>query len=118
MQQLSYSELETTLTKYYYTKTHRGVGSGNYKDAAFANKLNRIPASLTVISKCHKSPKQLQRMRKRRADMNIKGLVHELFHNKVIKEASQQREMRWKITAISKCSMLISVQHLSTATEK
>ena len=91
MQQLSYSELETTLTKYYYTKTHRGVGSGNYKDAAFANKLNRIPASLTVISKCHKSPKQLQRMRKRRADMNIKGLVHELFHNKVIKEASSAK---------------------------
>lgn len=87
MQQLSYTELDTTLSKYYYTKSHRGVGSGNYKDAAFANKLNRIPSSLSVISKSHKSPKQLQRMRKRRADMNIKGLVHEMFHHKVVKEA-------------------------------
>lgn len=87
MQQLSYTELDTTLSKYYYTKSHRGVGSGNYKDASFANKLNRIPSSRTVISKSHKSPKQLQRMRKRRAEMHIKGLVHEMFHNKVVKEA-------------------------------
>lgn len=87
MQQLSYTELDTTLSKYYYTKSHRGVGSGNYKDASFANKLNRIPSSRTVISKSHKSLRQLQRMRKRRSEMHIKGLVHEMFHNKVVKEA-------------------------------
>lgn len=86
VQQLSYTELDSALSKYFYTKSHRGVGSGNYKDASFANKLNRIPSSRTVIQKSHKSPRQLHRLAKRRAEMHIKGLVHEMFHNKVVQE--------------------------------
>lgn len=87
VQLLANPELDTTLNKYYYTKSHRGVGSGNYKDASYANKLNRIPAARSEIKYSHKNTRQLQRMRKTRGDMYIKGLVHEVFHNKVVKEA-------------------------------
>lgn len=71
--------------KYYYYKSYRGPGSGNYKDAVLVNKINNIrkftkstnPTSNAVT---HLSANRVSKgCKKRRGDKQIKGLVHEFF---------------------------------------
>lgn len=64
--------------KYFYTKTYRGPGSGNYKDASLVNRINKIPqgTKLNEFKRKHKTvnPKAL------RTNNHVKGLVHEHFN--------------------------------------
>ncbi|KAI3402318.2 hypothetical protein KGF56_004888 [Candida oxycetoniae] len=62
-------------SKYYYTKCYRGPGSGNYKDAALMNKINKIHLTNSK-KKCHKKTVS----GKERFKANLKGLIHERFN--------------------------------------
>ncbi|EGV65798.1 hypothetical protein PSN45_003403 [Yamadazyma tenuis] len=65
-------------TKYFYTKTYRGPGSGNYKDASLVNRINKIPVHqdfYKVSSKRH-----LKDSNKKRYKLHLKGLTHEKFN--------------------------------------
>lgn len=81
------------LSKYFYTKTFRGPGSGNYKDGALMNRINRIPLTNDIVTKRHKVSKDIKLTRKNRASQNMKGLTHE-FYNKYMVDhlLKQQRE--------------------------
>ena len=65
--------------KYYYTKSYRGPGSGNYKDAALMNKINKI--HLTESKKKHFKRNVL---RDKKYTQNLKGLVHEKFNKEYV----------------------------------
>ncbi|ODV81185.1 uncharacterized protein CANTADRAFT_25409 [Suhomyces tanzawaensis NRRL Y-17324] len=71
-------------TKYYYTKSYRGPGSGNYKDASVMNRINRIQTTTDPIRNSHKVSKQLFKPPKVRYNQNLKGLVHDKFSKKVV----------------------------------
>ncbi|RCK63264.1 hypothetical protein Cantr_10269 [Candida viswanathii] len=61
-------------SKYYYTKTYRGPGSGNYKDGALMNKINKLHFS------SHGRPSHKKKIStNNRANKSLKGLVHEKF---------------------------------------
>ncbi|KAL6450090.1 hypothetical protein SBY92_002032 [Candida maltosa Xu316] len=61
-------------SKYYYTKTYRGPGSGNYKDGALMNKINKIHFS-SHGKPCHKK----RILNNNRYNKSLKGLTHERF---------------------------------------
>ncbi|EGW33929.1 uncharacterized protein SPAPADRAFT_49025 [Spathaspora passalidarum NRRL Y-27907] len=67
--------------KYYYTKSYRGPGSGNYKDAALMNKINKIKLTNDPIKKIHK--KKISTI-KSRYNHSLKGLLHEKFNNQLV----------------------------------
>lgn len=81
IQQLSTSDNDShNNAKYLYTKNYRGPGSGNYKDAALMNRINKVPTTLKV-GNLHKSLEQLEKVGSTpRAAENLKGLVHDEFH--------------------------------------
>ncbi|MCP8718527.1 MAG: hypothetical protein M5F18_04415 [Asgard group archaeon] len=61
-------------SKYYYTKTYRGPGSGNYKDGALMNKINKLHFS------SHGKPSHKKRISNNdRYNKSLKGLVFEKF---------------------------------------
>ncbi|CAK9437449.1 uncharacterized protein LODBEIA_P18270 [Lodderomyces beijingensis] len=62
-------------SKYYYTKSYRGPGSGNYKDAALMNKINKIHTTGSK-KKSHKA--KLSSQGRYKAD--LKGLIHPSFN--------------------------------------
>lgn len=69
-------------SKYYYTKSYRGPGSGNYKDAALVNRINRIHTVSSVSQipgGCHKSVLHTKRPLRKRHNSSIKGLIHDYF---------------------------------------
>ncbi|RLV89293.1 hypothetical protein JA1_005222 [Spathaspora sp. JA1] len=67
--------------KYYYTKSYRGPGSGNYKDAALMNKINKIKLTNDPVKKVHK--KKISNI-KSRYNQSLKGLLHERFNNQLV----------------------------------
>lgn len=72
------------LSRYFYTKSFRGPGSGNYKDAALTNRINRIPLTNDIVKNRHKVTKDLKKMNKNRANQNLKGLTHEFFNKYMV----------------------------------
>lgn len=78
------NDQEAYQSKYYYFKSYRGPGSGNYKDAALVNRINRIKKftpdtepqnNNTTHLPLHKVTKPCHN----RANRAIKGLTHEYF---------------------------------------
>lgn len=63
-------------SKYFYTKTYRGPGSGNYKDAALVNRVNKIPLAKSNLTKLHA---KLDYTSKNRHQLHLKGLLPESF---------------------------------------
>lgn len=69
-------------SKYYYFKSYRGPGSGNYKDAALVNRINKIHVvsnSSKIKGGNHKPISKTQKSIKKRYNNNLKGLIHEFF---------------------------------------
>lgn len=85
LQQLLYSsDQDAYHSKYYYFKSYRGPGSGNYKDAALVNRINRIrrftPDSAPKTNNVtHVSANKVTKPLKDRSSRPIKGLVHQFF---------------------------------------
>lgn len=78
LQKLIYNnENDHRNTKYYYVKSYRGPGSGNYKDAALMNKVNKIPLTTQPIYRVHKSAKEVSRYDHKRQLRSLKGLLCE-----------------------------------------
>ncbi|KAG7664524.1 uncharacterized protein J8A68_001950 [[Candida] subhashii] len=76
-------------SKYYYTKTYRGPGSGNYKDAALMNKINRIPVTTDPIRKVHKN--KIQPVS--RVNRSLKGLLYDKFNKDLVENVlAKQRK--------------------------
>ncbi|CAK7909512.1 hypothetical protein CAAN1_13S00540 [[Candida] anglica] len=75
----------SSLSKYYYTMSYRGPGSGNYKDAALINKINKIPVTSNTrrIYKCpHKSLRQVRAKGRDKAvkySSAVKGFIPDAF---------------------------------------
>jgi hypothetical protein len=81
------------LSKYFYTRAYRGPGSGNYKDAALMNRINRIPLTDEIVVKHHKITKEVKRLAKDRYNQNLKGFVHEKFNKYMVDHLlKRQRE--------------------------
>ncbi|KAI5957101.1 hypothetical protein KGF54_000029 [Candida jiufengensis] len=62
-------------SKYYYTKGYRGPGSGNYKDGALMNKINKIH---TTQDKRRFHKRKISS--KDRYNKSLKGLLHDKFN--------------------------------------
>lgn len=75
-------------TKYFYTKSYRGPGSGNYKDGALMNKINKIHLS------SNKKPRHKRKVsNNNRYNKSLKGLVHEKFDKEFVEYLlSEQRK--------------------------
>lgn len=82
-------------SKYYYFKSYRGPGSGNYKDAALVNRINKIHLvshPLQVKGGNHKTLKKVRAKFSGRPNQSIKGLLHDFFDkNNVDIVLDQQR---------------------------
>lgn len=84
LQLLLRNDQEQLHSKYYYFKTYRGPGSGNYKDAALVNRINKIrkftrestPSSNAVT---HLPPHKIRKALLKRYDRAIKGLIHDFY---------------------------------------
>lgn len=78
------NDQEAYHSKYYYFKSYRGPGSGNYKDAAMVNRINRIrqftpqsaPKSNAVT---HIPAHRIMKPPSKRFNRVIKGLTHEFY---------------------------------------
>ena len=85
LQQLLFSnDQDAYHSKYYYFKSYRGPGSGNYKDAALVNRINRIrrftPETTPKSNKVtHVPANKVTKPLRNRADRPIKGLMHKFF---------------------------------------
>lgn len=75
-------------SKYYYTKTYRGPGSGNYKDAALMNKINKLHFS------SHGRPSHKKKISNNdRYNKSLKGLVYEKFDKNFVENLfAEQRK--------------------------
>ncbi|GEQ71381.1 hypothetical protein JCM33374_g5064 [Metschnikowia sp. JCM 33374] len=98
-QLLSNTDQEAYHFKYYYFKSYRGPGSGNYKDAALVNKINKIkrftPATApTSNSNTHIAASKVTKPPHKRGDIAIKGLVHEYFSHENV-EIVIERQRRF-----------------------
>lgn len=81
--------------KYYYTKSYRGPGSGNYKDAALISKMNKIPmaSNSKSIKTPHKVTKDISKLNNKRYNANVKGLMHDRFNKPLVESIlNKQRE--------------------------
>lgn len=82
--------------KYYYTRSYRGPGSGNYKDAALISKMNKIPmaAHSRSIKTPHKVVKDIAIPHNKRYNASVKGLMHDRFNKPLVESIlSKQREL-------------------------
>lgn len=80
------NDQEAYHSKYYYFKSYRGPGSGNYKDAALVNRINKIrvftPESTPKTNAItHLPASKVIKPSKKRFDRPIKGLVHDFYSN-------------------------------------
>lgn len=79
--------------KYYYIKTYRGPGSGNYKDAAVMNRINRIQTTPHVSKTPHKVAKLVHKSAGKKYNQSLKGLVHNRFNQTLVDSfLSKQRK--------------------------
>ncbi|KAI5962590.1 uncharacterized protein KGF55_003666 [Candida pseudojiufengensis] len=75
-------------SKYYYTKGYRGPGSGNYKDGALMNKINKIHTTQDK-RKFHKR----KISNKDRYNKSLKGLLHDTFNENFVESLlAEQRK--------------------------
>ncbi|CAI5756083.1 unnamed protein product [Candida verbasci] len=75
-------------SKYYYTKSYRGPGSGNYKDGAMMNKINKIHLTNDKKLKHKKNLSNSERYNK-----SLKGLVHDKFNKNFVENLlNEQRK--------------------------
>ncbi|KAI5969910.1 hypothetical protein CANMA_001052 [Candida margitis] len=75
-------------SKYFYTKSYRGPGSGNYKDGALMKKISKIPMT-NDRRKFHKT--KLSNWEKQ--NKSLKGLAHERFNKEAVEGLlSEQRK--------------------------
>lgn len=74
--------------RYFYSKTYRGPGSGNYKDASLVNRINKIPMSATnSVTKKH-----IKDSYKSRLGLHLKGLIPNKFNKAYVDDVlSKQR---------------------------
>ncbi|OBA22044.1 hypothetical protein METBIDRAFT_10942 [Metschnikowia bicuspidata var. bicuspidata NRRL YB-4993] len=96
---LSNTDQEAYHFKYYYFKSYRGPGSGNYKDAALVNRINKIrrfPPDAAPVSNAstHISAGRVTKPRRRRGDLPIKGLTHDYFSHENV-EIVVERQRRF-----------------------
>lgn len=70
-------------SKYYYSKSYRGPGSGNYKDASLTNRIGKIPVNRGISGSIHKS-RRLLSANKKRQNTSLKGFVHRDFHPRLV----------------------------------
>lgn len=71
-------------SKYYYYKSYRGPGSGNYKDAALVNRINKIRTFTAELapknnSITHLPSAKVTKPLKRRFNRPVKGLTHDFY---------------------------------------
>lgn len=93
------NDQEAYHSKYYYFKSYRGPGSGNYKDAALVNRINRIrkftadsaPKSNAIT---HIPANRVMKPSSKRFDRPIKGLVHEFYSDDNV-EIVMERQRRF-----------------------
>lgn len=93
------NDQEAYHSKYYYFKSYRGPGSGNYKDAALVNRINRIrkftpesaPKSNAVT---HIPAHRVRKPLSKRFDRPIKGLTHEFYSDDNV-EITLERQRRF-----------------------
>lgn len=93
------NDQEAYHSKYYYFKSYRGPGSGNYKDAALVNRINRIrkftpesaPKSNAVT---HTPANKVMKPSRKRFDRAIKGLVHDFYSDDNV-EIVMERQRRF-----------------------
>ncbi|KAK6453854.1 uncharacterized protein RJT20DRAFT_131296 [Scheffersomyces xylosifermentans] len=64
-------------SKYYYTKSYRGPGSGNYKDAALMNRINKIHLTTDPLKVTH--TKHVSKLIPKRYNQGLKGLVYDKY---------------------------------------
>lgn len=92
------NDQEAYHSKYYYFKTYRGPGSGNYKDAALVNRINRIkkftlelaPKTNTVT---HIPANKVIKPLRKRFERSIKGLMHDYYSDENV-EVALERQRR------------------------
>lgn len=77
------NEQDNFSSKYFYYKSYRGPGSGNYKDAALVNRINKIRTFTAELAPKDNSTTHLpsNRVRKpgRRLNRPVKGLTHDFY---------------------------------------
>lgn len=66
--------------RYFYSKTYRGPGSGNYKDASLVNRINKIP----MDSNNSIRQKHIKESYKNRFNLHLKGLIPEKFNKSYV----------------------------------
>lgn len=66
--------------KYFYFKSYRGPGSGNYKDAGLIYKINKVPVAKRLTIKLnHKNINEVMKTSRKRYNLNVKGLMYDKF---------------------------------------
>lgn len=95
VQQLVNNDNETfSHTKYFYSKGHKGLGSGNFKDAAQIQKISEIPTcDSNSVRKHHIDDDNLTDVHKKRYKTHVKGFVHEKFDKNLVASVIRQHEL-------------------------
>lgn len=95
VQQLVNNDNETfSHTKYFYSKGHKGLGSGNFKDAAHIQKISEIPTcDSKSVRKHHIDDDGLTEVHKKRYKTHVKGFVHEKFDKNLVDSVIRQYEL-------------------------
>ncbi|CAH2353512.1 hypothetical protein CLIB1423_11S01376 [[Candida] railenensis] len=83
---------DNSISRYYYTMSYRGPGSGNYKDAALINKINKIPTTSTLhpqrsLKLPHKTAEHVANKKlnsSSKFNSSLKGFVHDSFTKELI----------------------------------
>lgn len=93
------NDQEAYHSKYYYFKSYRGPGSGNYKDAAMVNRINRIrkftPESTPKTNAVtHIPANRVMKPLSKRFNRVIKGLTHEFYSDDNV-EVVLERQRRF-----------------------
>ncbi|CUM64490.1 uncharacterized protein PRCAT00002095001 [Priceomyces carsonii] len=82
--------------KYFYIRSYRGPGTGNFKDANIINRINKLPTTTGIIKKPSKTSKDVALAVKKRHNHSLKGLLHDQFNKsfaeKIIKQHSDEND--------------------------
>lgn len=89
LQQLVTNDNDAHNSRYYYTKVYRGPGSGNYKDAALVNKINKIHTvpGAHPLRAIHKTHQRVFKPHSGRHNANVKGLLFDHFNKENVELA-------------------------------
>ena len=99
-------------SKYFYSKSHRSLGSGNFRDATTVQKVNKIPVtSNNKIKVYHKRAGDYPQTIKGRGRMSVKGLMYERFSKKAVRDTIKKQSE--KVEDYENLEMLHSVSQLN-----